>query len=378
MATVPDLIALDAGLRGAAVALALLIAALLLRAHPGSLAARIGAAFSAGAAAYAVTSTPGFFASPIAPWQLLLATVASGNAVVFWLFAQALFSDGFVLRWWHGLAWAALAGVAPISCLLLTPGDTAPLRTLDGVQRLASLAITALALVQAIATWRADLVEGRRRMRVFIVGVAGAYALANTLVQIAVPGAEMPALANLANAAGLLLALVVIAWPLLRMAGDDLFVVQRDAAAPEAVVPEAAEPQAPAGPDPAEVAALERLMHSQHVYREEGLTIGALAARMGMPEYKLRRLINQGLGYRNFNAYLNHHRLADAKAALADPARSDVPVLSIAMDAGYQSLGPFNRAFKAETGMTPSEFRQRRGLPGAQKTAPMLADSEIG
>jgi AraC-like DNA-binding protein len=28
------------------------------------------------------------------------------------------------------------------------------------------------------------------------------------------------------------------------------------------------------------------------------------------------------------------------------------------MDAGFQSLGPFNRAFKAETGVTPTEFRR--------------------
>jgi AraC-like DNA-binding protein len=35
-----------------------------------------------------------------------------------------------------------------------------------------------------------------------------------------------------------------------------------------------------------------------------------------------------------------------------------VPILTIAMDAGFQSLGPFNRAFKADTGLTPTEFRR--------------------
>jgi len=34
-----------------------------------------------------------------------------------------------------------------------------------------------------------------------------------------------------------------------------------------------------------------------------------------------------------------------------------VPISTIALDAGFQSLGPFNRAFKTETGLTPSEFR---------------------
>jgi len=47
-----------------------------------------------------------------------------------------------------------------------------------------------------------------------------------------------------------------------------------------------------------------------------------------------------------------------------------VPVLTLALDAGFNSLGPFNRAFKAATGLTPSEFRRRpqtlvaEGLPG--------------
>ena len=35
-----------------------------------------------------------------------------------------------------------------------------------------------------------------------------------------------------------------------------------------------------------------------------------------------------------------------------------MPILTIALDSGFQSLGPFNRAFKAETGMTPSAYRR--------------------
>jgi AraC-like DNA-binding protein len=101
-------------------------------------------------------------------------------------------------------------------------------------------------------------------------------------------------------------------------------------------------------------------MTVDRAYRQEGLSIGQLALRLGLPEYRLRQLINRGLGYRNFAGFLNFYRIADAKAALADLAQADVPILTIALDAGFNSLGPFNRAFKAETGMTPSEFRQLR------------------
>jgi AraC-like DNA-binding protein len=100
-------------------------------------------------------------------------------------------------------------------------------------------------------------------------------------------------------------------------------------------------------------------MQDEQVFRREGLTIGALAAQLGLPEYRLRRVINGELGHRNFNAYLNAHRIAWARAALADPARAGEPVLGIALEAGFQSLGPFNRAFKADTGLTPTEFRAR-------------------
>jgi AraC-like DNA-binding protein len=108
---------------------------------------------------------------------------------------------------------------------------------------------------------------------------------------------------------------------------------------------------------------IERLMTIERVYRQEGLTIGLLAVKLGLPEHRLRTLINQRLGHRNFNAFLNRYRIDEAKAALGDPDQMDVPVLTIALDAGFQSITPFNRAFKADTGLTPTEFR-RMALAG--------------
>lgn len=93
-------------------------------------------------------------------------------------------------------------------------------------------------------------------------------------------------------------------------------------------------------------------------YRAPGLTIAALADQLDTPEHRLRALINQRLGYRNFSAFLNHHRIAEAREKLASREDVDLPVLTIAMDLGYNSLPTFNRAFRSETGTTPSEFRK--------------------
>jgi AraC-like DNA-binding protein len=128
-------------------------------------------------------------------------------------------------------------------------------------------------------------------------------------------------------------------------------------AASEAPAKPAAAPDADAA-DQKLVDALMRLMADDRIYRHENVTIGTLATRLRIPEYRLRRLINQRLGYRNFNVFLNNHRIEEAKAALADPTQAEVPVITIAMDAGFQSLGPFNRAFKATTGVTPTEYRR--------------------
>ena len=80
-----------------------------------------------------------------------------------------------------------------------------------------------------------------------------------------------------------------------------------------------------------------------------------------IPEYRLRHLINRQLGHRNFSTFVNGYRLAEAEAALGDPGQAEVPILTIALDAGFGSMGPFNRAFKAQTGLTPTEYGGRTG-----------------
>ena len=122
---------------------------------------------------------------------------------------------------------------------------------------------------------------------------------------------------------------------------------------------------------------LDRLMTVERIYRQEGLTIATLATRLDLPEHRLRQVINEGLGHRNFNAFLNRYRIDEAKASLSDTGQRDVPVLTIAMDAGFQSIGPFNRAFKADTGLTPTEFR-RDAIARLQSTAQKGDDFKIG
>lgn len=336
-----DLPSLDLALRGGLVVLMLFVAAVVLRDHARSLVARLAAALALGVAAYAVQSTAGFITWP-AGWRAPLAVLSTGNAVVFWLFSRALFDDEFRWRPAHAAACGAMAMAAVVGCF------AKPLVGL-GIT-LATLGFALLAVVQSLSSWRADLVEKRRRLRVFIVAAGSLYTVVNMGARL-LQGGEARAAASLVDMLALSGIAATVAWHLVRASGAQFFL-------PEETRPKPAVVEEPV--DARLITALERLMSTERFYRQDGLTIGALAQRLTVPEYRLRRAINQGLGYRNFNAFLNRYRIDEVKAALADPAQAPVPVLTLAMDAGFQSLGPFNRAFKAETGVTPTEFRRER------------------
>jgi AraC-like DNA-binding protein len=341
-------------LRGGACLLLVLRAALVLRDRGRVAAGRLGSLFAAGTAAFTLCSALGMH-ELLGWWSAPILASASGNNLVFWLFARALFDDGFRPRPWHGVLWLAIVLAAVIEVLILAPASSPAAAPLGIAPTAQTVLFAILGGVQAVATWRGDLVEPRRQLRVFLVGATAVYIAVNAGTGFLHFGPASEA-GSLVQIAVLALILVAVAAPLLRVSGEaGLLPEPAPAAHPLNFAERAAAP-----PDSTLVAALERTMTVDHAYRQEGLSIGQLALRLRLPEYRLRQLINQGLGYRNFAAFLNFYRIADARTALADPAQAEVPILTIALDAGFNSLGPFNRAFKAETGMTPSEFRRLR------------------
>ncbi|SCB17243.1 AraC-type DNA-binding protein [Bradyrhizobium yuanmingense] len=343
------LAATELAFRAASVALLLVLAASLLSDFRNVLAARLGAAFALGSAAHAASYSIGV-SSLVPIWHAPLIALSTGNIVVFWLFTRALFDDDFRLRWWHGLIWAAVTAFSFVGCLWIAPGGNA--RFSVTAVNLIVLGFIALAVVQTIGSWSADLVERRRRLRVVIVCAAALYGGLNALLQILVAFSASD-VADTINTGVLACIVAAIAYAMLRVDGADLFPIAPEPAPAIAPIQPLAEDS-----DQKLIDALMRLMADERIYRQENITIGVLAGRLRIPEYRLRRLINQRLGYRNFNVFLNNHRIEEAKAALADPSQAEVPVITIAMDAGFQSLGPFNRAFKAVTGVTPTEYRR--------------------
>jgi AraC-like DNA-binding protein len=363
---------LDIALRAGTVTVLLLLAALLCRDAGATASGRLAIALALGSAIHAVCSAAGF-ASPVALWRAPLVALSTANVVVLWLFATALFVDAFRLRPWHAVPWVLVAAISLFNCLTSAPGPV--------VMSVVALGFIALTLRQAIISWSADLVESRRRLRVFIVAAAAVYGAVDAILQLASAAHASPDFGGTIDAGMLAGITLAIAWTLMRVGGESVFAsapaIKSADAASERVVNIKA--NTPNGADQKLIDALTRLMDVERIYRDENMSIGTLALRLKVPEYRLRRLINQRLGYRNFNVFLNDHRIEEARTALADPDQAEVPVITIAMDAGFQSLGPFNRAFKATTGVTPSEYRRLKTNPTLpSKSLSPIANFEIG
>lgn len=283
---------------------------------------------------------------------LLFSLGAGATPGLFWLFGKAWFNDEKqVTAISAGLVLLSVINTLVVQLTGLSDGNVALASRI--LFRISMLAFAAAALWEVWRTREGDLVERRRRIRPLLVGVIAVYVILIAIVEVADPRALPGGTLELKRvvASGALLAVLGFCAVMLRMRQADLF-----GAADALVVPvrPAAEPIA----DPLSEKLL-RHMAAEMPHRDETLSIAKLAAMLGEQEYRLRRTINGQLGHRNFAAFLNGYRLAEVKAALADPAQKDVPIITIALDAGFGSLGPFNRAFREAEGMTPSEFRAR-------------------
>jgi len=354
---------IEACARSGAVTLSLMVALILLRDGRRMAIARYAGLFTLGGAAVLVA-----YASPFvidrALWLAPIRLLAFGNPALFWVVASALFDDDFVVSWPQGAVWIALVGLG-----FWAVYGPAGLRSFLPVNGL-SLGCVLLALSRGLVGRAEDLVEARRRFRlIFVASVAIFTGGVITSVILLRGGDGYPAL-GLAEGVGSLALDFTFAVALLSLTPGALFEAPSPALAGPARPAAREKPGTDAAPDdPREVGlltALRRELEENRAYREDALSIAALAGRLGVPEYRLRRLINQRLGHRNFSAFLNGYRLDEAAAALADPSQAPVPILTIGLDAGFQSVTSFNRAFKARTGLTPSAYRERH-LPAADR-----------
>lgn len=102
-----------------------------------------------------------------------------------------------------------------------------------------------------------------------------------------------------------------------------------------------------------------KAMEVDKLYRQESYTITDLSKHLLLQEYKVRKIINSKLNYRNFNDFLNYYRINEATEKLSSSEFIGVPVVSIAMESGFKAISSFNKSFREKHGVTPSAYRKQ-------------------
>lgn len=96
------------------------------------------------------------------------------------------------------------------------------------------------------------------------------------------------------------------------------------------------------------------LHYINHNYRDN-IQLSTLATLFGYNSSYLGKLFTKRIGT-PFNVYLDNVRISRSKTLLL---QRDIKVYAIAEQVGYKSVDYFHQKFKANTGMTPLEFRKK-------------------
>ncbi|MGL6291316.1 MAG: helix-turn-helix domain-containing protein, partial [Silanimonas sp.] len=310
---------------------------------------------------------PGLGDVPVAV-TVLVTLGACATCNVYWLVARALFrGDGGVGR----VHLAAAGGITALIVLYRAAeaaGAGAGMSVLGDLLTLASSTVLVLAFLEALRGW-ATLPRDERRLRVACMLVYGGCLVGGTAVGAVASANPEWATVHRVVVLGCSTAILVFShvalrlrrrqpWPAVvavateassggRMASEEDLALAATHAVPE--VRMASEE------DLALAATLRDALERRALYREPELKVADLAAAVGSAEHKVSRAITLALRERNFNQWVNRYRIEHACRLLrAHPSRS---VLEISFESGFASLGPFNRAFKAAMGCTPSAWR---------------------
>jgi len=105
-----------------------------------------------------------------------------------------------------------------------------------------------------------------------------------------------------------------------------------------------------------QIAALKQYMIEKEPFLDPSLTIQELGNQINMPVRDLSILINHHINQHFFD-FVNEYRIQKAMNILKDQSKSQLTVLEILYEVGFNSKSSFNTSFKKYTNVTPTAYR---------------------
>jgi adenylate cyclase len=103
-----------------------------------------------------------------------------------------------------------------------------------------------------------------------------------------------------------------------------------------------------------------RFISEEEPFLVPNISLRSLAEQVEIHPNKLSWLLNERIG-KNFNEFINHYRIEYFKKLALDPENSNISLIGLAYESGFNSKTVFNTYFKKETGTTPKEYLKKNG-----------------
>nr|WP_199002420.1 AraC family transcriptional regulator [Flavobacterium sp. ASV13] len=105
-----------------------------------------------------------------------------------------------------------------------------------------------------------------------------------------------------------------------------------------------------------QISTLKQYMEEKEPFLDPSLTIQELSNQIDIPVRDLSILINHHMDQHFFD-FVNEYRIQKAMSILKNPLKSDLTVLEILYEVGFNSKSSFNTSFKKYTNLTPTAYR---------------------
>ena len=111
-----------------------------------------------------------------------------------------------------------------------------------------------------------------------------------------------------------------------------------------------------------------QLLNENKIYKENNITLDILSQKLGTTRHNASQIINEHFQI-NFFELINRFRIEEAKELLERDSFRNLNIISIAYEVGYNNKVTFNKAFKKETGLTPTQYITEFNKKKSVKTA---------
>jgi len=99
------------------------------------------------------------------------------------------------------------------------------------------------------------------------------------------------------------------------------------------------------------------LFDFQKIYKENDINLDTIAEHLNTTRHNASQVINEHFKM-NFHELVNKYRINEAKSMLEMDDKHNLNIIDIAYEVGYNNKVTFNKAFKKDTNLTPSEYQK--------------------